>query len=157
MCPFAQNPAQRTSRCPFSSLLALSAPTVMPSTQPTDSSCPWHKAAQPSPTGSDSNCSGPDSTTYLQHVSSSSSLFDDASSSSTSSSSSSGTYVHQAWQMKRPVLQHDPKLTRRQVRLPSCTVSVTILCMACVLVVLVDPDSNTAHQGVVSDACLHII
>jgi nitrate reductase (NAD(P)H) len=37
-----------------------------------------------------------------------------ASNPSSSSSSSSGT--HQAWQLKRPVLQHDPKLTRRQLR-----------------------------------------
>lgn len=36
--------------------------------------------------------------------------------SSTGSSSSEGQYVHQAWQLKRPVLQHDPKLTRRQLR-----------------------------------------
>jgi hypothetical protein len=39
--------------------------------------------------------------------------------SSTSSSSSSSSCVYQAWQMKRPVLDHDPKLTRRQVGQPS--------------------------------------
>jgi len=36
--------------------------------------------------------------------------------SSSGSSSSEGQYVHQAWRLKRPVLQHDPKLTRRQLR-----------------------------------------
>lgn len=35
---------------------------------------------------------------------------------SSSDSSTSVSYVHQAWQLKRPNLQHDPKLTRRQLR-----------------------------------------
>lgn len=140
MCPFAQTHAQQTSRCPFSSLLASPSSNLMPSTQLSDSSCPWHKAGHPSTAVSDSNCSGLDSTTCLQHVASSSSLYDDASSSSSSSDSSiSGMYVHQAWQMKRPVLQHDPKLTRRQVRLPGCTVSEKY--DTCVRVVLVEANS----------------
>jgi cytochrome b involved in lipid metabolism len=48
-----------------------------------------------------------------------------SSSSSSSSSSSGASGTHQAWQLKRPVLQHDPKLTRRQLRQLNRTWSLT--------------------------------
>lgn len=100
----ASSPA-RASGCPFSSFWESSSSDVAPLT------CPWQHSPQlqPPQTLPLPGCVENDPQQQEEVTPCNSEDSD-------SSSSSSSSYVHQAWQFKRPVLQHDPKLTRRQVR-----------------------------------------
>lgn len=108
MCPIPASSPARASRCPFSSLFEPQSNDVAPLT------CPWqHSSTQLQPAG----CTESDVQQQQQEASPCAS--EDSGNSisiSSSTSSSSSSYVHQAWQLKRPVLSHDPKLTRRQLR-----------------------------------------
>lgn len=132
MCPFASlilsnDEQQQFLSCPFTGATLPKGPASAGSVSGSiSSSSSKHNIVQHFSSGFLSPSSSTDSLTSYQHTTHSQAAASPAlrppseatqhnlSASSSISSSSSGT--HQAWQLKRPVLQHDPKLTRRQLR-----------------------------------------